>query len=227
MQIDYSAQPAYTVAYVRLAAGEELVCESGSMVALSAGVEVAASTGGGIMSAAVRKVLGEESFFRARYVSRVDGGWVAIAPKYPGDAATIEVAPGREMIVQTGSVLAHGVGVETDVNFTGLGGLVMREGLTVLRAHGAGQLLICSYGGLQRFTPGPGERMIVDTGHLVAWSAGMGLRMGPLSGVVSSALTGEGFVAELTGPGEVWIQTRAEASLRSWLFPTREQNSRD
>ena len=226
MNIEIASQPAYSIAYVRLDQAEEVICETGAMVALSAGVEMTGSTGGGIAKAAVRKIAGQESFFRSSYVSRVPGGWVALAPKFPGDIGVLDVDASSPWIVQTGAILGHGAGVETSVKFGGLGSVVQREGLMVLQASGNGKMIICSYGGLQRFTPGPGERIIVDTGHLVAWTASMGVRIGPLSGLVSSVVSGEGLVAELTGPGEVWIQTRAEAQLRSWLVSDREQNTR-
>jgi uncharacterized protein (TIGR00266 family) len=224
MQIDLACQPSYTMAYIRLDAGEGIICESDAMVAMSAGIETAASTGGGVASALLRKVAGQETFFMGKYRAVTHGAWVAVAPRFPGDINVVNMAPGRDLILQTGSLLAHGERVETTIRFGGVGTIIQREGLAVLLATGEGSLVVCSYGGLQRFDLGIGERVVVDTGHLVAWSAGMGLKLGPLSGVVSAGLTGEGVVAELTGPGEVFIQTRAEASLRSWIAPSRSQN---
>ncbi len=212
------------MAYIRLDAGEGIICESDAMVAMSAGIETAASTGGGVASALLRKVAGQETFFMGKYRAVTHGAWVAVAPRFPGDINVVDMAPGRDLILQTGSLLAHGEQVETTIRFGGVGTIIQREGLAVLLATGEGSLVVCSYGGLQRFDLGIGERVVVDTGHLVAWSAGMGLKLGPLSGVVSAGLTGEGVVAELTGPGEVFIQTRSEASLRSWIAPSRSQN---
>lgn len=223
MIVDLACQPAYAVAYVRLGAGEEMYCESGSMIAMSSGVEIAGSTGGGIAKAVLRKAVGQESFFMARYQSRVEGGWVALAPKFPGDIATINVT-NQKWLMQTGSMLAHSAGIHSEVRFGGLGSLLQQEGVTLIEVEGQGQLVICSYGGLQRINPGPGERVVVDTGHLVAWTADMAVRIGPLSGVVTAAVTGEHLVAEFKGPGEVWIQTRSERQLQSWLLPDRAQN---
>jgi len=214
------------MAYVRLSHNESVICESGALVAMSAGIESAVSTGGGVASALIRKVAGQESFFMGKYRALTDGAWVALAPKFPGDINVVEMSEGRDLIVQTGSLLGHAEGVETSVRFGGVGTIIQKEGLAVMLAKGVGKILICSYGGLQRFEVGQGEHIIVDTGHLVAWSAGMGIRLGPLSGVVAASVSGEGIVAELTGPGEVYLQTRSESSLRSWIVPTREQNSR-
>jgi uncharacterized protein (AIM24 family) len=71
----------------------------------------------------------------------------------------------------------------------------------------------------------PGERYVVDTGHLVAWEGHMqySLRKAA-SGFFKSFLSGEGMVAEFTGPGEILIQTRnlaAFAGLLKPFFPTQ------
>lgn len=223
MHIDFAAQPAYTVAYLRLSVGEEIEVEPGAMVAMSSGVEVVGTTGGGVAKAAMRRVLGDEKFFMAKYRALVEGAWVALAPRFPGDVIAAPVSAGTDLMIQTGSFLAASSGVTTDIRYGGVGSVLQREGVTLLQASGEGQILICAYGGIQRFDLGA-ESLIVDTGHLVGFTAGMGMRIGPLSGIVTSALTGEGIVAELTGPGSVYIQTRSEQTLRSWLFPEREQN---
>jgi uncharacterized protein (AIM24 family) len=68
--------------------------------------------------------------------------------------------------------------------------------------------------------------MVVDSAHLVGFDEGIQLRIKMLGGALTSGITGEGLVAEITGPGRVWIQTRSEAALGSWLFPDRSQNER-
>jgi uncharacterized protein (AIM24 family) len=74
-----------------------------------------------------------------------------------------------------------------------------------------------------------GDQVVVDTAHLVAWSDSLDLKVGALTGIVSSQFTAEGLVGRFTAtkqPGRVVIQTRAEQALRGWLFPDREMNER-
>jgi uncharacterized protein (TIGR00266 family) len=226
MIVDLACQPAYALAYVRLEANEALNCENGAMVAMSAGVNLEVSTGGGVISAAFRKTLGQESFFLARYRAAVHGAWVAVAPTFPGDISVVDLHEGFDLLMQTGAFLASSETIDTNVRIGGIGTLLQKEGLTVLKASGEGTLIICSYGGLQRFDLGPGEKFIVDTGHLVAWPAGMGITIGPLASAARSAISGEFLVAELTGPGTVFIQTRAEQGFKSWINTNRAQNKR-
>jgi uncharacterized protein (AIM24 family) len=68
----------------------------------------------------------------------------------------------------------------------------------------------------------------VDTGHVVAFDARMGytLRRAARSGWIRSFMSGEALVAELTGPGDLWLQTRnleALAGALSPLFPSQQQ----
>lgn len=224
VQVEITSRPAYAMAYVHLAAGESVFAEPGAMVALSAGIEVGVRTSGGVARSVLRRTLAQESLFMACYTARIHGAWVAFAPKYPGDVTEVAV-DGNPLNVQSGALIAHGEGVTTDARLGNLQSLVLQEGGTVLRSSGTGSLIIGSYGGIERFDLGPGESIVVDTGHLVAWTASMGFRVGPLSGIVSSTFTGEGLVGELTGPGTVYVQTRAEQQLRSWLFPNRGQNT--
>jgi uncharacterized protein (AIM24 family) len=98
--------------------------------------------------------------------------------------------------------------------------------LFVLQVSGTGLLLVSSFGAIHRKTLAPGEQYVVDTGHLVAWEGHMqyNLRKAAKSGFLRSFLSGEGYVAEFSGPGEILIQTRNLAAFAAMLkpfFPTQ------
>jgi uncharacterized protein (TIGR00266 family) len=226
MKVDITSRPAYSIAYVKLENGESVFAEAGAMVAISGGVEAGAVMSGGVMRSALRRIVAQESLLMTRFTARVFGAWVALAPRFPGDVATLELTPEHEMIVQSGSMLAHAETLEVSAAIGNLQSFALKEGATVLRARGSGTLVIAAYGGLERFDLRDGETLVVDSGHLTAWSASLGFRVGPLKGVLSSTLTGEGIVGEFTGPGVVYVQTRAEQQLRSWLLPDRGHDGR-
>lgn len=228
MKSTIECRPSYALAYLSLAYRETVFVEAGAMVAMSDGISVVASTGGGLARAAVRKVVGQETFFMGRYTADVEGAWVAVAPKYPGDMTEVAVDAQSTLFVQSGSLIAHSEGVENDTRYAGARQIVLREGATTVKLSGEGSAVIGAYGGLQRFSLGEGERLVVDTGHLVAWGQDVQLRIGPLGGAVAAVATGEGLVAVLTGTGPantVWVQSRAESQLRNWLLPNRTQNT--
>jgi uncharacterized protein (TIGR00266 family) len=226
MEIKLTCAPSYTMAYCFLAADESVLVESGAMAAMSGGVRTGIGIGsGGVAKAAMRKVLGGESFFMGRYTADVHGAWVAVAPRYPGDVAH-ELLQGDALLVESGALLAVSESVNVDVKWAGVRSIVLREGATLLRCSGMGDLLIGSYGGIQRFTLAEREQLIVDTGHLVGFSDTIKPRVGALSSLTTSAIVGEGLVALLEGPGTVLLQTRAEQGLKNWLMPERSQNTR-
>ncbi len=224
MQVSVRHRPSYAVAYLILGKGEAVFCEPGSMMVMSGGMSVAARTSGGLVASTLRSTFAQEGFFMARYRAEREGAWVAVAPRLPGDIATMEVDPTRGVILDQGAFLAHSEGVELSTRLANAQTFALRKGAAVIRASGTGTLVIGSFGALERVDLGPGESLIVDTGHMAAWSESMELRIGPLRGVVSSALTKEGLVGQFKGPGFVYIQTRAEQGPRGWLRPRLGQN---
>lgn len=217
------------MAYLRLGVGETAYCEPGSMVAMSMGIELNARVDGSILSSALRNVVGGESFFLTRLRGQLNGVWVAVSPRFPGDVAAVTVRDDDRLTLQGGSYLAHEEAVDISVRLSKPGEFLLREGATLLEMSGNGVAAICSYGGMQRIDLNPGDQLVVDTSHLVAWSSSLHLRVGALTGIVSSQFTSEGLVGRFTcenRPGQVIIQTRAEQSMRDWIFPEREMNRR-
>jgi uncharacterized protein (AIM24 family) len=70
-----------------------------------------------------------------------------------------------------------------------------------------------------------GEKHVVDTGHLVAFSADLGFQVRRVGGLKSTLFSGEGLVVDLTGPGRVLMQTRSTDAFLSWLIPKLPRSS--
>ncbi|MEV5709699.1 TIGR00266 family protein [Actinoallomurus sp. NPDC052274] len=221
MHIDVTCGPAYAAAVCRLGAGESVFVERSSMAALSGNVSVTATFGGGGLARGLtRKLLTEQTLVVAKYTaSRRGGGWVRAVPPFPGDIAVLDVGQTGPLKAQTGSVLAYAPTVDVTTRSSGTTPLLMHEGLTAVGLSGTGQVALATYGGIEHIEVPRGEHLIVDSGHLVAWSAGMKMKSGPLGGPLKAVLTGELWVGEFHGPGHVLIQSRAAATLRGWLFP--------
>src|SRR3970040_2957761 len=89
----------------------------------------------------------------------------------------------------------------------------------MLRAQGRGELLLSSFGAIHEMNLANGQRYTVDTGHLVAFTDGMGFQVRRVGGMKSTLFSGEGLVVDLTGPGRVLMQTRSTDSVLAWLIP--------
>ena len=99
----------------------------------------------------------------------------------------------------------------------------------MLQVSGNGLLLISSFGASHRKKLQPGERYVIDTGHLVAWEGNMQYNLRKAArGFFQSVFSGEGLVADFMGPGEILIQTRnlaAFAGLLKPFFPSQSGGS--
>jgi uncharacterized protein (TIGR00266 family) len=128
---------------------------------------------------------------------------------------------GQTFMVQSSSYLAGDTSLVVDTKFGGTKSFFGGEGLFLLQVSGTGLLLISSFGAIYRRTLRQGEQYVVDTGHLVAWEGHMqyNIRKAAKSGYLRSFLSGEGMVAEFSGPGEILIQTRNLAAFAGLLKP--------
>jgi len=226
MQVSVRCRPAYAMAYVIMGYDEIVYIERGSMATMSAGVALKAGFGGeGLGRALKRKYLGGETLLFTECHAQVEGAWVAVSPAYPGDVDVIDLDHTEPMLVEAGSLLAYSHGVRSDVQFSGLRTVVMHEGITLIKLDGPGQAVLSAYGGIEEIPLGDGEEIIVDTGHLIGFSANLTFDVGALGGITTAVTTGEGLVARFQGPGRVLVQTRAEQAFRDWLIPESGQNT--
>jgi uncharacterized protein (TIGR00266 family) len=218
MEITVRHAPSFAVGRCALAGGEVLRVESGAMMATSSGVDIAASMQGGLMKSLRRGVLGGESFFITTYTAPPPGGWVDVAANLPGDMATVAVHE-MPVFIQRGSYIASEEGVDIDTKWGGFKSLFGGEGGFLIRATGQGTVVLSCYGALDRIRLAAGETMVVDSGHMVAFEEGVTfrLRRAGEGRSMQSMKSGEGFVFDFEGPGEVMVQSRNPSALIDWL----------
>lgn len=220
MKIERLCPTASTVAKVTLSAGESITCEVGSMVAMSPQVEVettSRSRGGGMM-AGIRRVFSGENFFLNHFRSRVEGGMVMIAPALLADIYHHRLAGGT-VVVQGGSWLASGPGIEIDTTFAGLGNaLFSGESAFWVKCTGTGDLLFNSFGAI--YALDVDGSYIVDTGHIVAFEDTLRFEMTKASSsLIGSFLGGEGLVCRFQGRGRLWVQSHQTDSFGRTIGP--------
>lgn len=217
MNIDIQNRPSYSLAVVKLNGDERIRTEAGAMVSMSPSVSIETKAEGGLFKSLGRALLGGESFFQNFYQASSAGGEITLAPELPGDITVISVN-GKKLMIQSGSYLASEVGVELNAKIS-MKALMSAEGVSMLEASGEGQVLVSSYGAIFERELKDGEKYIVDTSHLVAFEATIGVVPRTAGGVKSTLFSGEGLVIEMTGPGRLYIQTRSPKALINWIIP--------
>jgi len=218
MELEILYKPSYSLGVIKLSGGEQVRVEAGAMVSMSQGITLETRATGGFLKSLARSMLGGESFFQNTYRAPGGGGQVTVAPALPGDLFALELH-NETLTVQSGSYVASEMGIEVDTKWGGAKTFFASEGLIMLRASGSGKLLLSSYGAIHEVELGAGESHTVDTGHLVAFSEGVGFKVRRIGGVKSTLFSGEGLVVDLTGPGRMLMQTRSADAFLAWLIP--------
>jgi uncharacterized protein (TIGR00266 family) len=200
--------------------GEELVVESAAMLGRDSAVRLETGLQGGFLAAAKRKLLGGESLFTNRFTATQPGQTLWLAPAVEGDIEAVELQAGMPLFLASGAFLAAAPSVKLDTQWQGARGFFTGAGLFLLSATGAGPLFFSAYGGIHAVDVGPAG-YVCDTGHVVAFSAGLSYRVTKLGGIRSLFFSGEGLVCHFSGHGRLWISTRNPGSLVSFLHPFR------
>ena len=217
MKYEVKYGPAYALGIISLEAGEKIQAETGAMVSMSDSIKIETGMRGGILGGLKRSMLGGESFFLNTFEAEQQGE-VTIAPALPGDIMALDLA-GQTLLIQSGSFLAATPDIEIDTKWGGAKTFFSREGLFMLKCTGSGTIFVSSYGGIHLVELEPGQRYIVDTGHMVAFDDSVTYDVGRVGSWKSTLLGGEGLVCKLTGPGRFYLQTRNPESFVEWLIP--------
>lgn len=210
MNIQILRNGAFGSALVEVAPGETFVSESGAMFRASDNIDFDVTTRskgkGGILKG-LKRMLGGDSFFLSTYKTN-DGavGEVGLAPTLQGEVRSIQVEPGVSWLCAGGSYLGSSSELELDTQFQGFKGMLSGERLFFMRVSGQGELLVNAFGRISEVEVT--DRMIVDTGHVVAFEEGLDYKLTKAgSSWISSFAAGEGLVLEIFGQGKILVQS--------------------
>ena len=107
-------------------------------------------------------------------------------------------------------------------------GLLGGEGFILQKFTGPGAVFVHAGGDHVDFTLGPGEILQVQTGHLVAFEPTIDYDIQMVGSIRTAIFGGEGlFLATLTGPGRVILQSMTLERLRHELSPAGHEHSGD
>ena len=210
----------FPVVVCELNSGEKMITEKGSMTWISQNMEMTTSGGGGLGKMFSKAVSGE-SIFQNIYTAN-GNGMIAFGSSFPGQILPLEVAPGRDYIVQKSSFLASEANVELSVHFNKkLGaGLFGGEGFIMQKLSGNGIAFVEVDGELVEYELGAGQQMVVSTGYVLGYESSVSMDIQQVKGLKNKFLGGEGFFnTVLKGPGKVWLQTMPVSNVADAILP--------
>ncbi len=204
---------------ITLSQGESVFTESGGMAWMTGDIEMNTNTRGGLMRGLARSLAGE-SLFLTTYTCRGPGGLITFTPEAPGSIIPVELAAGQSRICQKDAFMVAEESVELEIHFRRkLGtGLFGGEGFILQKLTGPGTAWVEIAGELRSYSLKPGQTMRVDPGHIAMYEPTVDYDINRVKGVRNIFFGGEGlFLATLTGPGRVWLQSLPLANLASKL----------
>lgn len=223
MKHDILYSPDNTAVKFILNTGEAVRAESDAMLCMSEGVNITTGFGmgkrsGGKLKNFLRAALTQESFFTNVFTATADGQEILLAPSLEGDIEVIDLSQTGRLIIQGSSFLAAHPDVALNTKWQGFKSFVSGESMFMMEASGDGMVVISAFGGVARVEVN--GSYVVDTGHIVAFDAGLNYRVTKAgSGWISSFLSGEGLVCEFTGKGNLYLQSRNPQEFGKFVGP--------
>ncbi len=189
--------------------GEAVFTEVGGMAWYKGQVDMKTNMPGGLMGGLGRALSGE-SLFLTTYTCLGQQAEITFTPESPGVIVPIELAEGESIIAQRDTFMCGQAGITLAPHFKQrLGvGLFGGEGFILQRVTGPGIAFFEVDGEVREMELAAGEVIRIDPGHIAMFDATVTHGIERVKGVTNIFLGGEGlFLATLTGPGRVWLQT--------------------
>ncbi len=222
---------------VELDPGEAAIGEAGSMFFMDAGISMDTALGDGssqgglfgkLLGAGKRLVTGE-SLFTTVYTNQANSKLrVAFAAPYPGKILPMNLQQlGGTLICQKDAFLCAARGVSLGIAFQRkLGvGFFGGEGFIMQKLEGDGMAFVHAGGTVVKRELQPGQTVLVDTGCVVAYTPNVEFEIQYVGKIKTALFGGEGlFLAKLTGPGTLWLQSLPFSRMASRIFAAAPQN---
>ena len=194
---------------VDLAPGETVYSQTATMAWMSAGIRMHTNTGGGLFAGLKRSFAGG-SFFVTEFTAEGGQGHVAFAPRFPGTIMPRTLRPGESLICRKETFLCAEKSVSLELAWQQRigSGFFGGAGFILQKVTGPGTVFLDLSGEVVSKRLAPGELIYVHAGHVGVHEPSVSFDIQMVPGFRNLLFGGEGlFLASLTGPGEVWLQS--------------------
>ncbi len=207
--------------------GDSVIAVSGELSWMGASIQLNTFTGIGSGSGgffgAIKRVAGGGSLFMTEYTAQGAPGLLAFATRVPGHIlpVTLEQGAGGYLVHRHG-FLCGARSVEISMGFQrSLGaGIFGGDGFVLQKLAGHGEAFIELDGEVVPYELKAGETLRVHPGHVGMFESSVSFDITRITGVRNMLFGGDGiFLAALTGPGKVWLQSLPLANLAHALSP--------
>jgi uncharacterized protein (TIGR00266 family) len=210
---------------IGLEQGDMIIAEPGefSWMTQTVMMNTAAQTAGakGLFGVLGRALAGG-GLFMTEFTAPAGPGLIAFAAKIPGRILEVDVTPGQNYMIHRHGFLCATQGVELGLGFQrSLGaGIFGGDGFKLQKLSGQCKAWVELGGEVITYDLSPGETIQVHPGHVGMFTESIGFDVTLLPGIKNMFFGGDGiFVARLTGPGKVWLQSLTLPNFAHALAP--------
>ena len=193
---------------IDLSPGEQLFSQTASMAWMTDNIRMDTNTGGGLF-AGLKRAMAGGGLFVTEFTA--DGaGHIAFAPRFPGQIVVEELRADQVLVCRKETFLCAQKSVTLDIAFQQRfgAGLLGGDGFILQHVKGPGTAFLDLSGEVIVKELRPGERLIVHAGHVGMFEPSVQFDVRMMRGFRNALFGGEGlFLATLTGPGRVWLQS--------------------
>ncbi len=135
---------------------------------------------------------------------------VAFAAKIPGQILSVDVQPGKGFMLHKNGFVCGTKGAELSIGFQrSLGaGVFGGNGFILQKLAGTATAWIELGGEIVIYELAPGQQLLVHPGHVGMFDDSVQFEITMIRGIKNIIFGGDGvFLAQLTGPGKVWLQS--------------------
>jgi uncharacterized protein (TIGR00266 family) len=211
----------FPVVIMAVAQGETVVTEAGGMSWMSPNMKMDTNMKGGLLGGISRAFAGESVFLNT-YTAEGSPGVLACASSFPGNILSFDLQVGQSIIAQKHAFLCATNAVALSVHLKRSFGVSMfgGEGFVMQKIEGPGRVFLEVDGSVEKYSLQPGQSYIINPGHLAVYTPNVTVSLETVKGLKNIFLGGEGlFVARITGPGDVYLQTMTAQNVAQSIMP--------
>lgn len=205
---------------VQLKEGESMFTESGGMAWMSSNIDMESNMKGGLFKSIGRAISGE-SLFIVNYTCNQGDGLISFCSEFPGRIVPFDLKEGQSIICQRDAFMAGTSDIDMKMEFNKKigAGFFGGEGFFLQRISGPGKAFIEICGEVTEYDLEEGQTLKVDPGYIGAFEPSVDYDISRVKGVGNMLFGGEGiFLATLTGPGKVYLQSMPLTNLAGKLY---------
>jgi uncharacterized protein (TIGR00266 family) len=168
------------------------------------------------------RALGGGGLFMTEYTAPSGNGLIGFSSKVPGQIMQVDVTPEKTFMIHRDGFLAATGGVELSVGFQkSLGaGIFGGNGFVLQKLAGTCSAWVELGGEIVTYELAAGQSIQAHPGHVGMFEGTVSFDIRLMKGITNALFGGDGlFLAHLTGPGKVWLQSLTLPNLAHALQP--------